>query len=100
MRAKLIDGALVYAPRKIQTEIDGEMYTVYNPPDELLAEQGWLPVVETPMPDDAPDGYHYEPTYAEWQTETGREILQEWELVETEYSIADAAEILFGGDEP
>lgn len=96
MYAKLIDGALVYAPRKMNTEIEGEPYIVYNPPAELLEADGWLPVVETPMPDDAPEGYHYEATY----TEEGGEIVQGWELVETEYSEAEAYDILFGGDEP
>ena len=99
MRAKLIDGALVYAPRKLPTEIDGEPYVVYNPPDELLEEQGWLLVVETPTPGDAPEGYHYEPSYTEWQTETGREILQDWMLVEDPDDISDgeALEIIMGG---
>lgn len=94
--AKLIDGEIVFAPRKIQTEIDGEPYTVYNPTAEMLEGDGWLPVVETESPDDAPDGYHYAPTY----TEDGDEIVQGWELVETEYSDAEVANILFGGDEP
>ena len=102
--AKLIDSVLTPAPRKItvEREYDGEtgLYDVYNPPVELLEADGWLPVVYTDEPGDAPEGYHYEPTYTEWQTETGREILQEWELVEDEYSEADAYEILFGGDEP
>lgn len=96
MYAKLINGALVYAPRKMNTTIDGEPYVVYNPPAELLEEQGWLPVVYTDMPGDAPEGYHYEPTY----TEESGEIVQEWELVETDYSDAEAFNMLFGGDEP
>ena len=96
MRAKLINGVLVYAPRKIQREIDGKTYVTYNPTDEMLAEQGWLNVVETPVPGDAPEGYHYEDTY----TEDGGKIVQGWVLVETEYSNAEVAEILFGGDEP
>ena len=93
--AKLIDGALVYAPRKIQTEIDGERYTVYNPPDELLAEQGWLPVVFTDMPDVAPEGYVYAPG---WE-QAGDEIVQGWELVEApdDVSDAEALEIILGG---
>ena len=77
MYAKLIDGELTPAPRKIQRVIDGEQYITYNPTGEMLEEQGWLPVVETPMPE-APEGYHYEPTY----TEDGGEIVQSWELVE------------------
>ena len=94
--AKLIDGALVYAPRKLATEIDGEPYIVYNPPAELLEADGWLPVVYTDMPGDAPEGYHYEPIY----TEESGEIVQGWELVESDYSGAEVFDILFGGDEP
>ena len=96
MYAKLIDGALVYAPRKMNTEIGGEPYVVYNPPAEMLEADGWLPVVYTDEPGDAPEGYHYEPTY----TEEGGEIVQGWALVETDYSDAEAYDILFGGDEP
>lgn len=83
MRAKIIDGVFTPAPRKIEREIDGEQYITYNPTDEMLAEQGWLPVIETDPPE-APEGWHYELTYTEWQTETGREILQEWMLVQDE----------------
>lgn len=96
MRAKIIDGALVYAPRKIQREIDGEAYVTYNPTDEMLAEAGWLTVHYTDPPGDPPEGYHYEPTY----TEESGEIVQDWELVETDYSDAEAFNMLFGGDEP
>ena len=95
MRAKIIDGALVYAPRKINRTIDGQDYTTYNPTDEMLAEQGWLPVVETDPPE-APEGYHYEPTY----TEESGEIVPGWELAETEYTDSEVFDILFGGDEP
>ena len=94
MRAKIIDGNLVYAPRKIQREIDGKMYTTYNPTDEMLAEQGWLPLIETDPPE-APAGYHYEPTY----TEESGEIVQGWVLVEDPDDISDseALEIIMGG---
>lgn len=95
MYAKLIDGALVYAPRKMNTEIGGVSYTVFNPPAEMLEADGWLPVVYTDEPE-APEGYHYEATYSE---ESG-EIVQGWELVETDYSDAEAFNMLFGGDEP
>ena len=95
MYAKLIDGALIPAPRKLNTEIGGESYTVFNPPAEMLEADGWLPVVYTDEPE-APEGYHYEATYSE---ESG-EIVQGWELVETDYSDAEAFNMLFGGDEP
>ena len=99
MYAKLIDGALVYAPRKMNTEIGGEPYVVYNPPAEMLIADGWLPVVYTDEPGDAPEGYHYEPTYTESQTETGYMIFQEWDLVEDPPDISDseALEIIMGG---
>ena len=80
MRAKIIDGQIVYAPRKIQREIDGEQYITYNPTDEMLAEQGWLLVVEYGMPDNAPEGYHYEPFY----TEFNDRIVQSWVQVQDE----------------
>lgn len=94
MRAKIIDGVLVYAPRKIQREIDGETYITYNPTDEMLADAGWLTVRYTDPPV-APDGYHYEPTY----TEEGGEILQSWEQVQDPDDISDseAMEIIMGG---
>lgn len=79
MRAKIIDGVFTLAPRKIQREIDGVFYTTINPTDEMLAEQGWLPVVYTDPPE-APEGHHYEPTY----TEESGEIVQGWDLVQDE----------------
>ena len=104
MRAKIIDGVFTPAPRKIEREIDGEQYITYNPTDEMLAEQGWLNVVETPVPGDAPEGYHYEPTYTEWQTETGREIRQDWMLVQDEITeeiaLTRYANEVTGADDP
>lgn len=79
MIAKIIDGVFTPAPRKIEREIDGEQYVTYNPTDEMLADAGWLPVIETDPPD-APEGWHYEPTY----TEDGGEIVQGWALVQDE----------------
>lgn len=92
--AKLIDGVFTPAPRRIRREIDGEPYITYNPTDEMLADAGWLPVIETEPPE-APDGYHYEPTY----TEDGGEIVQGWELVKDPDDISDseALEIIMGG---
>ena len=89
MRAKIIDGEIVFAPRKIRREVDGQSRTIYNPTDEMLAAAGWLPVVEEPMPE-APEGYHYEPHYTEWITETGTVIYQEWELVFDEITDEEA----------
>lgn len=96
MYAKLIDGALIPAPRKMNTEIGGVSYTVFNPPAEMLEADGWLPVVYTDEPE-APEGYHYEATYSE---ESG-EIVQGWELVKDPDDIPDseALEIIMGGGE-
>ena len=96
MYAKLIEGEIQFAPRKIVRVIDGRSYTTLNPTGEMLEEQGWLPVVKTQTPGDAPDGYHYIPTYSE----VNGEIVQGWELLEIEYSEEEAFDILFGGDEP
>ena len=97
--AKLIDGELVPAPRKMQTEIGGVPYTVYNPPDEMLEADGWLPVIEEPMPDNPPEGYHYEPFYTEQLAETGMKIYLDWQLVKDPDDISDseALEIIVGG---
>lgn len=99
MRAKLIDGQLIYAPRKIEREIDGETYITYNPTDEMLAEAGWLTVRYTDPPV-APDGYHYEPTY----TEEDGEIVQGWTLEQDEITEETAlvryANEVTGADDP
>lgn len=104
MRAKIIDGAIVSAPRKINRTIDGQEYITYNPTDEQLASLGWLPVQYTDPPGDAPEGWHCEPTYTEWQTETGREILQEWMLVQDkiteESALTRYANEVTGADDP
>ena len=99
MRAKLIDGQLVYAPRKIEREIDGETYTTYNPTDEMLAEAGWLTVHYTDPPD-TPEGWHCVPTY----TEKGGEIVQGWTLEQDEITEETAlvryANEVTGADDP
>lgn len=98
MRAKIIDGVFTPSPRKIRREIDGEQYTTYNPTDEMLDEQGWLTVVETDPPDDAPEGYYYA---AGWAEDDGQ-IVQTWTLVEDpnadDISAEEALEILTGGE--
>ena len=100
MRAKIIDGVLTLAPRKINRTIDGQEYTTYNPTDDMLAEQGWLLVVETPVPGDAPEGYHYEPTY----TEEGNVIVKGWVLVQDEITeeiaLTRYANEVTGADDP
>lgn len=74
MLAKLINGALSYAPKKII--IDGK--TIFNPGEELLKKQGYKEMQTTDMPDDAPEGKLY---VSGW-TDAGDTIRQVWTLVD------------------
>ena len=67
--AKLIDGNLVYAPRKLTV---GD-YTVYNPTPDMLIAEGYKPVVYTEPPQTEP-GYVAVPSW----TENVLEIVQVW----------------------
>ena len=57
--AKIENEKLIYAPHRI---VLGGMQ-IFNPTADHLTQAGYKPVTETPMPDDAPEGQHYEPTY-------------------------------------
>ena len=72
--AKLINGAISYATRKII--VDGK--TIFNPTDTLLKEQGYKEMQTTDMPDDAPEGKLY---VSSW-TDAGDTIQQVWTLVD------------------
>lgn len=72
--AKLINGALSYAPKKII--VDGK--TIFNPEEELLKEQGYKEIRESDIPDDAPEGK----LYASGWTDAGETIHQVWTLVD------------------
>ena len=75
---KLTEGVLSYAPR---TKTIGNVY--YNPtPLFWLKENGYKEVLLAPMPDDAPEGFHYEYSW----TDDGEHIVQVWTLVEDEPS--------------
>ena len=74
MLAKLIDGAISYAPRKII--IDGK--TIFNPTDILLKEQGYKEIRKSDIPDDAPDGKIYVSSYED----KGDYIEQVWTLID------------------
>lgn len=76
MYAKLENGTLIPAPHRIV--LSGMQ--IFNPTADHLTQAGYKPVTETPMPDDAPEGQHYEPTYSD----TGDTITQGWTLVENE----------------
>ena len=73
---KIINGKLTYAPNRI---VLGGMQ-IFNPTANQLIQAGYKPIMETPMPDDDPEGKHYEPTYSD----TGDTITQGWTLVENE----------------
>ncbi len=74
MQAKLINGALSYAPKKII--VDGK--TIFNPPETLLKEQGYKELQTAEMPDDAPENKLY---VSSW-TDAGDTIQQVWTLVD------------------
>lgn len=74
MYAKLTNGALRRAPNKI-------IYNsriVFNPPDKMLSELGYYPVLYTDMPMDVSEGQHYESSWVQGETE----IMQVWNLVD------------------
>ena len=88
--AKLIDGAIVYAPRRLPV---GDA-VVFNPTEAMLTDAGYKPVVYTEAPAVEP-GYIAVPG---WE-ETDEAIVQTW-AVEPEPDEIDgkrAAEILLGG---
>ena len=109
--AKLVGGEPEYAPLKLQNvpvefppEIEGGepvimLCTVSNPTAAQYAAAGYLPVVDA-MPDDAPEGKHYEPD--NWAEENGQ-IVRTWALVDDpdpmdeEISAEEALEIITGG---
>lgn len=76
MLGKIIDGVLTYPPHRIV--IDGMQ--IFNPTETQLISVGYKLIVETDMPDDAPEGQHYESQYTDGETQ----ITQSWVLVEDE----------------
>ena len=94
MYAKLVNGTLGSAPKKV--DYNGK--TIFNPPEEILLDMGYLPVLHTDMPTDAPDGKHYE---SHWE-QTDTDIVQAWTLVdnsvepEPELSADEALNIIMG----
>ena len=94
MYAKLINGALRSAPKKV--DYNGKV--IFNPPEEILLDMGYFPVTYTDMPSDALNGQHYE---SHWE-QTDTEIVQVWTLVddpvepEPELSAEEALDIIMG----
>lgn len=72
MLAKLTDGVLSYAPRKII--VDGK--TIFNPPEDMLKEQGYKDVETSEAPAVSTQTQQAVPT---WQEQENK-IVQSWEL--------------------
>lgn len=95
MYAKLINGALRRAPKKITHE--GK--TIFNPSGDVLMTLGYYPVTHTDTPTDAPEGYYYTSGYRLEE----EEIVQTWTLEEVpkepvneELSAEEALKIIMG----
>lgn len=74
MLGKIINGKLTYPPHRII--LNGMQ--IFNPTETQLISAGYKPIIETDMPDDAPEGQHYEAQYTDGETE----ITQSWVLVD------------------
>lgn len=74
MYAKLISGTLRSAPKKV--DCNGKI--IFNPPEEVLLDMGYLPVAYTDAPTDAQEGQHWESV---WNEEENA-IKQVWKLVD------------------
>lgn len=84
MLGKIIDGKLTYPPHRIV--LDGMQ--IFNPTETQLISAGYKPIIETDMPDDAPEGQHYEAQYTDGETQ----ITQSWVLVDN--PLADTSKTL------
>lgn len=74
MLGKIINGQLTYPSHRII--LNGMQ--IWNPTETQLISAEYKPITETDMPDDAPDGQHYEAQY----TDSGDTITQSWVLVD------------------
>lgn len=72
MLAKLINGALSYAPKKII--VDGK--TIFNPPEDVLKERGYKDVETSSAPAVSTQTQQAVPSW----TEQENKIVQSWEL--------------------
>jgi len=93
--AILINDYPSYAPRRMRI---GSVI-VYNPTDAQLLAEGFLPVIETPMPD--VDAQHYAAPH--W-AEQNNQIVQSWTIEEIPISDEEAltryANTLTGASDP
>lgn len=65
MLGKIINGQLTYPPNRII--LNGMQ--IWNPTETQLISVGYKLIVETDMPDDAPEGQHYEAQYTDEETQ-------------------------------
>ena len=91
MYAKLIDGILHRAPKRLEI---GDAI-IYNPPAEILENQGYKAVQLVEQPATAPEGQHWE---SDWD-EQADAIVQHWYLVNDPDDIdpEEALSIILGG---
>ena len=73
---KLEHGHIRYAP----TTVEWQGHVVNNPDGIKLKELGYLPIKYVDMPQDAPEGQHYEPSWEQAENE----IVQAWKLIKDE----------------
>lgn len=73
MYAKLINGSLKRAPKKVTHK--GKI--IVNPPEDVLLELGYYPVIYTDMPE-APEGQHAESSWVQGNSE----IVQAWNFAD------------------
>ena len=71
---KLNDGAIEYGPDSLTIE----WRTVYNPKAVHYRIAGYLPVIETPPSDPAPEGYHYERTGKYAHSPDGQSVIAQY----------------------
>ena len=93
--AKLINDYPSYAPRRLRI---GSAW-VYNPTEQQLLAEGYLPVIETEPPE--VDAQHYAEPH--WQEEPNR-IVQRWEVKEIpiteEEALTRYANSITGANDP
>lgn len=93
--AKLVNGYPSYAPRRMKI---GSVI-VYNPTSAQLLAEGYLPVIETPMPD-VGEQHYAEP---HWEIQNNQ-IVQRWEVKEIpitdEEALTRYANTLTGASDP
>lgn len=65
MYAKLENGVLIQAPKKLEIREDDKPITIFNPTDDILAQHGYKPVEYGAVPDSQ---FGYDTTYIETDT--------------------------------